>query len=800
MPFDASLAPSVQRYKIGEEVGKGGQGRVYLCEDSTLGRTVALKEPKEVSGWSRLQREVLIASKLSHPNIVPVYDITTVDGIPCSVMKLVGSKTLENAIEEYHESLKNRELLTGLSNSAINKRQARTLADLLRILKDTCNAIAYAHSQKVLHRDLKPQNISLGEYGETIVLDWGLACSIDDIQGSQLSLQSGSVGYCAPEQLSGDRTKIGFPTDIYSLGAILFKILTNTTVLDAQQRSSQDSPRDTSTLSPKELQPTVPADLDAICRKALQWKPEDRYATVTDFAKDLDCFAQDLPVSVRKASWRDNLRRFSKVHYAGLLSTATAATIAAIASGVIISLVLFKDKQITAARDDMATALTVADNTLRGLEGQDASYWMLAEVLTGEDKDERVKPSIDAVLPLYEALRRMKQKNSSEALPLLITAIKNDPERRLIQFFLSIAQASVKDFKRSLETAKKLSQEDANSVYAQQNYAYLLLCSALQYDDRSQRLETLGEAESIAQRAYDLNDEYHLAVATLGEVKLELGKYDDAAVLLKKAVALNPTPESKRNLIYLYRAQEKFDAALEISEDLIQKDPGYVMNYFLHAKNLRSLGRLQEAVDAFRLYDERLRLMADKKRPTSAHWNEWGMTLVMQRKYAEAIEIFEKGSQQLGHIPTFQSNYAYALLGAGQVKEGMKKLDLAFQADQSSYMICQVLQGLLVSNEIEHAVDFDLSLPVSDTEKVTVYDVIRAALAHIACTLTNRSPTPAARQWAELSQSSAIERETWDYYYLEQWLEKLPDTQRAEATSIVEKLSSIIAPRYPAAK
>ncbi len=800
MPFDASLAPSEQRYKIGEEVGKGGQGRVYLCEDSTLGRTVALKEPKEVRGWSRLQREVLIAAKLSHPNIVPVYDITTVDGKPCSVMKLVGSQTLTDAIEDYHESLKNRELHTGLSNSTINKRPTRTLTDLLRILKDTCNAIAYAHSQKVLHRDLKPQNISLGEYGETIVLDWGLACSIDDIQNSQLSHQSGSPGYCAPEQLSGDSTKIGFPTDIYSLGAILFKILTNTTVLDAPRTTSQAGPRDTGTLSPKALQPTVPADLDAICRKALQWKPEDRYATVTDFAKDLDCFAQDLPVSVRKANWRDNLRRFSKVHYAGLLSTATAATIAAIASGVIISLVLFKDKQITAARDDMATALTVADNTLRGLEGEGMSFYTLADAATGRLNVESDDAVVGAALPLYKGLLMFKERRKEESIPLFREAVERDPQRRTALFFLSLALGSINNHEESVSLGLRLVEMQPDNVYALQHVADMFYSSAVFQDEPLKKQKLLREAEDFASRALELDNQFDLTLGTMGQIKIERGELEEAYEFIKKAVDLNPNEANKRNLIAILREQERFQEAYDVSKDLVDGKSEVPNDFLRHARILLSLRRLEEAIEYFQRFDEMQKQLPPTKQEIASHYNDWALALASQRKFAEALKVYEWGKQNLTGNPIFEANVAYALIGSGDLERGKAKMVQAFETDKSPSTFCMLLQSLMISDDFDLAAELDASVPIFDSSEGQKYVLVRAALAHIACTLTNQPPTPAARQWGELSQSPAIERETWDYYYLEQWLQKLPDTQRAEATSVVEKLSSIIAPRYPAAK
>ncbi len=801
MHCDASHQSREDRYKIGVEVGKGGQGRVFSCQDTTLGRIVALKEPREVRGWSRLQREVMIAAKLSHPNIVPVYDITTVDGKPCSVMKLVGNQTLTEAIEEYHRTALNPVQQT--SGSSAKEREEKpvwTLTDLLRILKEACNAIAYAHSQKVLHRDLKPQNISLGEYGETIVLDWGLACSIDDIQNSQFSHKSGSSGYCSPEQLRGDSSKIGYATDVYSLGAILFKILTNTTGLEAQGGVVTEEAFDRRIISPIALRPTVPADLDAICRKALQWEPGDRYASVIDFARDLDRFAQDLPVSVRKPNWKDKLRRFSKVHYAGLLSTATAALIAALAAGVIISLVLFKDKQITAAKDDMATALTVADNTLRGFESQGMSYYAIADAASGRMDKNGFSSRIDSALPLYKGLLRLKERKSEEAVPLFREALENDDSRHAARFFLSLALGNTRNYDEALSTGLTLAEMEPENVYSQQHVADLFLINALAQEDKAKRGELLKKAEEYALHAHALDSSYDQVVILLGEIKQAIGDLDEASDFMRKAVELNPDFSNRQRLMDLLQEQGRNEEAYEISKELVEAKSESQVIYLQHAQILRSLGKLAQSLEYFKRFDDLQAQLPLEKRKDTSYYNDWGVTLAAQRRFDEALAVYEKGMPEFSGNPVFESNVAYSMLGTGKTNDCVAKMMKVFEVDRSPGTFCLMLQAIIASSDFQQAVDMESATPSFESGAEKRFIFVRSALAYIACRLADRPLTPAAKQWEELSQSPAIEKETWDYYYLEQWLSKLPESQRGEAEATIQKLSSIVAPRYSVAK
>ncbi len=290
-----SAAPD--RYELIETIGEGGMGRVSLCRDREMGRQVALKElrPDRPSGpelMRRFEREAQITGRLEHPSIVPVYELVkpTEGRAPFYTMRFVRGHTLSAATDDYHA----------------RRRAGHPVAlDLLRLLNafvSVCQAVAYAHSQSVVHRDLKGSNIVLGGYGEVIVLDWGLAkvlgpsgvdeCSagMPEAGAPDHTLQGdvkGTPGYISPEQAAGRVDLIGPRTDVYGLGAILYEILTGRppftgSVGDILARVVRDEPA-----VPHTLVADVPPALEEICLKALSKEPARRPESAGELADEV---------------------------------------------------------------------------------------------------------------------------------------------------------------------------------------------------------------------------------------------------------------------------------------------------------------------------------------------------------------------------------------------------------------------------------------------------------------------------------------------------------------------------------
>ncbi len=302
---------AVSRFTLIKKIGEGGLGTVWLARDEKLKRNVALKEMRagvadSAKVWRRFQREAEITGHLEHPNVVPLYmsGVNPETGLPFYAMRFLGKQTLSDAIEEYHA----REEV---------RRDPIQLHRLLTVFLDVCQAIAFAHSRGVIHRDLKPENIALDNFGQVLVLDWGLAKldsdgelatrmalsgGIDDSVAADQTLDGDVVGtplYMSPEQAAGDMDVLDDKTDVYGLGAILFAILTGYAPHEKSNKSLGGSVKVTEFLEqiakaeaprPRELNPSVPKDLEDICVRAMAKNRYARHASASELAADVEAW------------------------------------------------------------------------------------------------------------------------------------------------------------------------------------------------------------------------------------------------------------------------------------------------------------------------------------------------------------------------------------------------------------------------------------------------------------------------------------------------------------------------------
>jgi len=301
---DTSLALRQQddlerRYRVVGRLGEGGMGVVMLADDRNLGRAIALKTiPPHKVDPERLARfvaEARITAQLEHPGIVPVHDLFISDeGDVYYTMKRVQGEALD-------------EVLSGLRGGDPKTLVRHNLNHLLGVFLRACQAVAYAHTRRVIHRDLKPDNIMLGDFGEVLVMDWGVARLLDDAPeelravkaegGNLLATADGSLvgspAYMAPEALHADKDAIGPASDVFGLGVILYEILTLSRPFRADNlprllylvaRGEFDPP---SVRTPNR---DVPREVEAVCLKALARDPADRYADAGELVADLQAY------------------------------------------------------------------------------------------------------------------------------------------------------------------------------------------------------------------------------------------------------------------------------------------------------------------------------------------------------------------------------------------------------------------------------------------------------------------------------------------------------------------------------
>ena len=313
-----------ERYELLRLHATGGIGRVWLAEDNNLGREVALKELKaDRAGDALLARRFLhearITSRLQHPGVAPVYELAAGQGeqAPFYTMRFVRGRTLGEAIADYHTRRK------------AGRAGPLELPGLLRALVSVCHTVAYAHSQAIVHRDLKTANVVLGDFGEAVVLDWGFACELDepaddggaatvasaDPQHTLVGQVVGTPGYMAPEQAAGRRDLISRQTDVYGLGAILFEILTGQPPFAGSETAELiRQARDAEPPAPEALCPSAPKALAAVCRKALAREPAARFATAGELAQEVERWlADECPRAFVEPVWQ-RLGRWGRRH------------------------------------------------------------------------------------------------------------------------------------------------------------------------------------------------------------------------------------------------------------------------------------------------------------------------------------------------------------------------------------------------------------------------------------------------------------------------------------------------------
>jgi WD40 repeat protein len=331
------------RYRLGAERGRGGLGRVSEATDQHLDRTVAVKELLHVGGAARARfaREARITARLQHPAIVPIYDAGEwPGGEPFYAMKLVDGRPLA-------------ELVAGAGLEA-------RLALVPRVLA-VAEAVAFAHSRGVIHRDLKPQNVLVGEFGEVVVIDWGLARDLGEPDDLPPGAIAGTPAYMAPEQARGESADRR--ADVYALGAILYHVLAGSaprqgdanTVL-AQVRQGPPPPLSTRA-------PGTPRDLLAIVAKALAHEPAARYDSARAFADDLSRFLTGQLVGAREYRRVTLLLRWLRRHRAAVAVAALLLTVLAITATVAVRRVL-AERNVARARSaelTLAQARTVID-------------------------------------------------------------------------------------------------------------------------------------------------------------------------------------------------------------------------------------------------------------------------------------------------------------------------------------------------------------------------------------------------------------------------------------------------------
>ena len=646
--------PAVDRYRAVRLYARGGLGEVHVADDAELHRPVALKrirpeQADDPESRRRFLREAEITARLQHPAIVPVYGLVADEhGRPAYAMRFVEGETLDAAIRGFHES---------------KKFDSLQFRQLLGQFIAVCQAVAYAHSRGVVHRDLKPANVMLGPFGETYVVDWGVArmldgdtdakaarapaesgCSVRD-EISQLTDQTeigslvGTPAYMSPEQAAGRWDLLGPAADVYSLGAVLYCVLTG------QPPVSQDSWPDMQDRiergdfpAPRQLDPDVPRPLDAICRKALALAATARYASVCDLAADVERWLADEPVAADHESWRDRVRRWVKRHRSLAAGVAAAVVVGLIGAGG--GLVIFAglnrrlDTALHSAQDQRDRALAARNRTRQALDDM-LSEKSLAWLETQTELTTKQRGFLEQVLGYYEQFAAEPGEDQLARKRLA------DVHFRVaaLQARLGRFDAAEVTTRRTIKLVERLAADDPTVAEHRQDLGRIHFNLGILLAKRGRPMDAEGEYKAAlavreklaAEFPTDATYQRELA-GTLNNFAVlldELGRRDEAEVQFRKSLTVReqlatafPTVRSYRqdvgratvNLaVYLAdrgrrdEAETAYRAALPVQEKLAADAPtvadyreDLARTHVNHGNLLDDLGRPVEAETAYR--------------------------------------------------------------------------------------------------------------------------------------------------------------------------------------------------------
>jgi serine/threonine-protein kinase len=586
----ADLLPAVQplpaseRYQPVRLHARGGLGEVHVAEDAELHRPVALKrirpeQADDPDSRRRFLREAEITARLQHPAIVPVYGLAADQhGRPAYAMRFVEGESLESAVRRFHESK---------DFGSLEFRQ------LLGHFVAVCQAVAYAHSRGVVHRDLKPANVMLGPFGETYVVDWGVARTLEgpadaavgplsgDGDGDRTEIGSvvGTPSYMSPEQAAGRWDLLGPAADVYSLGAVLYCLLTGRPPVsldswpDMQERIERgDFP------PPRQLDPAVPRPLDAISRKALAVDASARYQSALDLAADVERWLADEPVSADREPWRDRARRWVKRHRSLTAGLAAAVLVGLIGTGV--GLIVFVglnrqlDTALHSAEDQRDRALAARNRTRQSLDDM-LSEKSLAWLETQSELSPRQRAFLEQVLGYYEQFAaepgedRLARKRLADAMFRVAS----------LQGRLGRYDAVEATTLRAIELIEQLIAEDPTDAGLREdlgrvrfNRSWLLAKRGLPTEAEAEYRATLAIREKLAAEFPDKPSYRREVAATynnMGVLLDELGRPDEAEALFRKSLAVREQLAAAFPDVRTYR-QDVARAAMNVAVKLTE--------------------------------------------------------------------------------------------------------------------------------------------------------------------------------------------------------------------------------------
>jgi serine/threonine protein kinase/Flp pilus assembly protein TadD len=687
-----AMTGSLGDYHLLREVGRGGMGVVYEAEQISLGRRVALKvlpfaAALDARQLQRFKNEAQAAAHLHHQNIVPVYAVGCERGVHYYAMQFIDGQTLAQVIADCRlpiadcdkSAIGNRQSAIDMTPPVAALSTARASKDpsyvraVARIGIQAAEALEYAHEQDIVHRDIKPANLLVDGRGNVWITDFGLAQCRGETRLTMTGDVLGTLRYMSPEQARARHGVVDQRTDIYSLGATLYELLTLQPIFAGTNREEillQIALEDPQPLG--RWNRAIPADLETIVLKALAKNPEERYATAQELADDLERFLQDVSIRAKRPTLRQRLAKWARRHRAVVVAAALVLVVAIIALTVSTLAIWHKQVQTRAALQAEARAHAAeADQRRRAeknvhlaLAALEKIYLQVAEQRLPRDpqREREDRQLFRQVLVFYEAFA---QNNGADPA---VQAQIGKAYQRVGDIYQKLGHAAKAEeaYGRAIAVWQKLTADFPDSAGHRQQLALCRTHQGVLLDkaNRSREAEAdFRQALTIQKKlAADFPDQA-VYRQDIGRTTCNLG-----ALLAKRGRHRD--------------AEEAYRQAKRLYEQLVKecpKEANYQHDLASFCTNLGNLlattGRLGEAERAYgRAGDHLAKLVAQSRtRPTYVHdlavnhlnrgvlFEETGRFSKAAQAYDRARQLCEKLASDFPAVPKYRRDLAGSL-------------------------------------------------------------------------------------------------------------------------------------------